>query len=264
MPAPGRPTARAPRRRPRRGPLSACARCHARRSGSSVASVASASAPCTRLALLRPRPSGRPPSAPADAETAPARRPRAAPPRRGRGRARPIPSRPAARHSSAGSPTGSAAATSSSSRVSSGSASSRRRKLSSIRPDSGSTSGSPKPPASCAAVSPRGSSSSASGLPRVSATIRSRTRSSSRPGSDGRQQRAGILLGRARPTTSSGRPTSSRLVARLANGEHHRDRLGQQASRDESEDLPRGADRATARHRRRRAAAAPRRPRTAG
>ena len=52
----------------------------------------------------------------------------------------------------------------------SGSARSRCRKLSSIRPASDTAPGKPKPPASCAGDSPRGSSSNASGLPRVSAT----------------------------------------------------------------------------------------------
>ena len=65
--------------------------------------------------------------------------------------------------------------------MSAGSASSRRRKLSSIRPDSGIASGRANPPASSAGVTPRGSSTSASGLPAASATIRSWTRGSSGP-----------------------------------------------------------------------------------
>ena len=68
----------------------------------------------------------------------------------------PMPSRPAARQTSAGSPPGSAAASSSRRRVSAGSASLRRRKLSSMLLDSAAALGSPNPPASSAAVRPRG------------------------------------------------------------------------------------------------------------
>ena len=89
-----------------------------------------------------------------------------------------MPSRSAARHTSVGSPTGSAAATSNSRRVLPGSGASRRLKLSSIRPCSAGASGNPNPPANSAADNPRGNSNNANGLPRASATIRSRTRSS--------------------------------------------------------------------------------------
>ena len=94
-------------------------------------------------------------------------------------------------------------------------ASSRRRKLSSIRPDSGTAPGSPNPPASSAGVTPRGSSSSASGLPRVSVTIWSRTRASRGPArADSSSARASSS---SRPsTTSSGSPASSSLGARAA------------------------------------------------
>ena len=161
------------------GPGAAAARCHARRSGSRSRSVTSASARCAarrsgsdaaeytadRTSGCRNRtrvPISSNPSAWA-ATAAEAG----------------IPSRSAARHTSTGSPVGSAAATSSSDRVSAGSASSRRRKPCSIRAGTARPT-SPNPPASCAGLSPRGSSSSASGLPFVSATIRSRTCSSSR------------------------------------------------------------------------------------
>ena len=78
---------------------------------------------------------------------------------------------------------------------------------------SGRASGSPNPPASSAGVNPRGSSSSASGLPRVSARIRSRTRSSTRPGIAGLQQRAGVGARRGPSTRSSGSPASSSAAA---------------------------------------------------
>ena len=91
------------------------------------------------------------------------------------------PSRSAARHSSAASPTGSAAATSSRRRLSSGSASSCRVKLSSMRFARGIAPAGPKPPASSPGVRPRGSSSNARGLPRASLTMRSRSRTSSGP-----------------------------------------------------------------------------------
>ena len=58
---------------------------------------------------------------------------------------------------------------------------------------------------------------------------------------DGREQGAGVLVVEARRATSSGRPTSSRSVARLAHCEHDRHRLRQQPPRDEPEDLERGA-----------------------
>jgi hypothetical protein len=113
-----------------------------------------------------------------------------------------------ARHSSAGLPTGSAAANSSTRCVSSGSRSTRCRKLSSIRPDSGNASGSPNPPANSAGASPRGSSRRASGFPCVSATIRSATRSSSGPGITDFKSSLASASGRP-PSTTSGRPLSS-------------------------------------------------------
>ena len=107
--------------------------------------------------------------------------------------------------SSSGSPTGSAAATSSRRRASSESASTRRTKLSSIRPASALRAPTrPKPPASCLAVKPRGSSSNASGFPRVSAMIRSRIRSSNLKRTAELEQRAGVAVvhDRAPPSRS--------------------------------------------------------------
>ena len=164
------------RARPSPGP-----RCQARRSGSDCGSVASASARCaTRRSCGgaarydADRTSGcrkltRSPIASNPAVSA------------GPTASVAIPSRSAARHSSVGSPIGSAAAMSNNRWVSGGSSSIRRRKPSSIRPDSSDTSSTPNPPASSAGVRLRGSSSNASGLPRVSATIRSRTCASSGP-----------------------------------------------------------------------------------
>ena len=94
---------------------------------------------------------------------------------------------------------------------------------------------SPKPPASSAALMPRGRSSRASGLPRVSATMRSRTRSSSRPGTALVEQRARILLASPR-STQLGQAVEVVPGVRLADGDHDRDRLRQQPSRDEAED----------------------------
>lgn len=120
-----------------------------------------------------------------------------------------MPRRSTARHSSSGSPTGSAAATNSNSRASSGRARRRRSKLSSMRPDNACALSIPNPPASCVTVRPRDSSSNASGLPRVSATIRSRTRSSSGPLTT--LASSSRASGSSSPgTTSSGSPSKYR------------------------------------------------------
>ena len=158
--SPPRACARSAERSSSRRPSSssagaACARCHARRSGSVPGSVASASAVWTlrrsssRAASIDRGAHERVPEAHpgaeleqpvgdrgvrrvgADAERA---RPRATP--------------------ATGSPSGSAAASSSRRRVSSGRPSSRCRKLSSIRALSAGAPGSPKPPASSAGVRP--------------------------------------------------------------------------------------------------------------
>ena len=100
--------------------------------------------------------------------------------------------------------------------MSSGSASSRSRKLSSIRPDSDSAAGNPNPPASCAGERPRGNSNSANGLPRVSARSSSAIRSSSRPGIT-EAKRARASASPSPSSTSSGRPASRSLGSRAAN-----------------------------------------------
>ncbi len=146
------------------------------------------------------------------------------------------PSRLAARHTSAGSPIGSAAASTSSRRVSSGRASTRRRKLSSIRPDRDNTFGIPNPPASAAGGSPRGSSSKASGLPCVSATMRSRTRSSS--GQRTTESSSTRASASASPsTTSSGSPVKSALGS--PRREYHQHRVGHQPARRKRQRLGR-------------------------
>ena len=127
------------------------------------------------------------------------------------------------------------AATSSSARVSSGSAATRRWKLSTSRAETSAPSGSPNPPASS-----RGSSSSASGLPCASATIRSRTGSSSGPWiADASSARASLVP--SPRTTRSGSPAQPSLARRRAHRDDHPDRLGQQPARHERQRLRRGA-----------------------
>ncbi len=116
------------------------------------------------------------------------------------------------------SPTGSAAAMRRSRLVASESGDARRRKLSSIRPETDTPSGKPYPPASAAADQPRGSSRSASGLPRASAMIRSRTESSTRPViADARTARASASG--SGPSVIAASPERSRSSAdsRMAN-----------------------------------------------
>ena len=75
-------------------------------------------------------------------------------------------------------------------------------------------------------------------MPRVSATIRSCTRSSSRPRlTESSSARASPLI--RPPTVRSGSPSNTRSVARVTDGEHQRDRFGQQPPRHESENLRR-------------------------
>ncbi len=126
-----------------------------------------------------------------------------------------MPSRSAARHTSAASPVGSAAAINSNRRVCGGSAVTRRSKRSSMLPASGTAPARPNPPASSATVSPRGSSSSANGMPRVSATIWSRTRWSIGPLSTESSSVRASASGKPR-TTSSGNPANWPLVSRAA------------------------------------------------
>ena len=134
------------------------------------------------------------------------------------------------------SPTGSAAASNSSRRVSSGSDASRWAKPCSIRLMSDIVPGSPNPPATVTGVSPRGSSSSARGLPPASARMRARTDSSSAPGERRVQQRVRVGGVQARDR-ELGQAAERLLVRGLAEREHERDALGQQAARDEGERL---------------------------
>ena len=190
-------------------PGAAAARCHARRSGSRSRSVTSASARCAARRSssdaaeyaadrtsgcrnrTRPLVSSNPSARAAFAAEAG------------------MPSRPAARHTSTGSPAGSAAAMSISDRVSAGSAASRRRKPSSIRAGTGCAPASPNPPVSWAGSSPRGSSSRASGLPFVSARIRSRTCSSSRNRTTEPSSVRASWSGRPRTSRSASPPNCS-------------------------------------------------------
>ena len=197
------------------GPGEACARCQARRSGSSRASVTSAKARCIscrwwisaeRYAAERTsgcRKRTWVPNSARPASTA------------GAAALVPIPTRAAARNTSAGSPVGSAAASSSSRRTWSGSASipvGSYPRCCRERYGARQT----KPAGAEPTVNRRGSSSRANGLPRVSATIRSRTRSSIGPGStESSKARASVC--RRPPTTSSGNATSSPLTTRDAN-----------------------------------------------
>ena len=132
------------------GPAAACARCHARRSGS-ASGIGRLGQRSMRLAAVGagPRP-GRPRSARADDGSAPGHRARSDPAASaGAAASAPIPSRSAARHSRLTSPDRLGAPPASSSRrVAAGSDSSRRRKLCSMRLASGCASGSPNPPAS--------------------------------------------------------------------------------------------------------------------
>ncbi len=193
----------------------ACARCQARRSGSTSGSVACASARCTSWRSLidavpytADRTNGcrkrtrLPKSTKPDATAGPAA-------------SGSTPSCRAARHTSTGSPTGSVAAMSNSRRDDAGSGASRRMKLASIRPDSGPATATPNPPASSAPVIPRGSSNRANGFPRASATSWARTCSSIRPRiTEANSWRASAS---ASPCTCSvGRLANSSLDARAA------------------------------------------------
>ena len=240
-PAPGRdrPPARARRRRPRRGRPPP--RPDARRAGRDrPARRSPRPTPGAPAAAPAATPPGRPPSARADDETAPwpsiSIRPADS---AGSSTGPAIPSRSAARHNERRITQSAPPPPPSKSRwVSSGSASSRFRKLSSIRPGSDSAPGNPNPPASCAGESPRGSSNNANGLPRVSATSWSATRSSSRPGiTDASSARAS-----ASPKTLDHQLRQAReQIARLARGEQHHHRLRQQPARHEHHRLRRGA-----------------------
>ena len=113
----------------------------------------------------------------------------------------------------------------------------RRTKLSSIAAADERLPEIQNPPASSAAETVRGTSSRASGMPRVSATIRSRTRGSIPPDHHGFQQVPSVAVGEA-PDHQFGQP-GQRLCAAVAGREDHRDRLGQQAPRNEGKRLHR-------------------------
>ena len=147
-PVPGRPRAPVPRRRPhpaRARPARGARHGGPGRPAGSVTSASADARPAVRSATR----TSKPPSAPADAGTAPGHRSRAGRPRPPA--PRPRPGYPAARrrataapdHRSGRPPRPPATAGSRLGRVST-----RRRKLSSIRPATGSACGSPKPPAS--------------------------------------------------------------------------------------------------------------------
>ena len=147
--------------------------------------------------------------------------------------------------------------------MSCGSNCARCRNVCSIRLASGRASGSPNPPASSAGVSPRGNSRRASGLPRVSAMIRSRTRLVQPPEDGSGQQRASVGVGK--PCHMELRQADERVRVRgFADGEHHRNPLGQQTPGDEREHQRGRCDRATAHRRSSRPADAFRPPRPAG
>ena len=148
----------------------------------------------------------------------------------------PIPSRPAARHTSTGSPTGSAAATSNSRWVSAGSPASRRRKLSSIRPDKRRRVRQPEPARQLRRRQP----------PRQ---LQQRQRVAARLGDQPlahpliqrhaqrrAQQRARIAIAQ---TLDHQLRQPVELIARLARHQHQRDRLRQQPPRHEHERLRR-------------------------
>ena len=113
----------------------------------------------------------------------------------------------------------------------------RRTKLSSIAAADERLPEIQNPPASSAAETFRGTSSRASGMPRVSATMRSRTRGSIPPNiTDSSRSRASASD--RPPITSSGSPANASAPPSRA-AKTMRDRLGQQAPRDEGERLHR-------------------------
>ena len=201
-------------------PAVACARCHARRSGSAYRHPGLRQGPMDVAALLRRRPRCRPPSARADGGSAPGRRAQPdRPPPPGR-RSPPNPSRPPratrpADHPRARRPRRAAAAG-----VAAGSGVRRARKLSSMRPDNAGASANPNPPASSSGVQPRDISSNASGLPRVSATMPVADALVERTGEHGVQQRACVGVAQA-VDDELREPVELRIVGRLAHGEDH-------------------------------------------
>ena len=221
------------------GPAAACARCQARRSGSTSGSVDLRQRPVHLPPLAAATRPGRPPSAPAGAGTAPgADLEQPGGDAGSRGRVGRCPSRSAARHTSTGSPTGSAAATSSSRRVSAGSASSRRRKLSSIRLGQRLRA---RQPEAARELGGRQPARQLQQRQRVAARLRDDPvahplveRARDRRVAAAPARRAS----RRPPTASSGRPANSCSSGSRAR-EHQRHRLGRQPARDEGQGLRR-------------------------
>ena len=252
------PSVPAPRPPPRRVARAACARCQARRSGSSCGSVASAIAPwtCLRSACS---PCGRPPTAPADGGTGPARRSPAGPP------PGPVPPRrvrspaAAARHSSVTSPDRFGRRGQQQTTGPAGQWFQRRTKPCSMRLV---TERAGQAEAACdrrrrgRAAAP----AARAGCRAASATIRSRT---ARPASRERrvQQRVRAACGRAR-RPSSGSPRACRPWVRARRTPRRPARPAAAARRTPGS--ARRPDRATAHRPRGRSAAAPRRPPPAG
>ena len=125
----------------------------------------------------------------------------------------------------------------SSRRVSSGSASSRRRKLFSIRAGQRQRAGQPEAARQLRRASPRGSSNNASGFPRVSAITWSATRLSSRPGTTEAKQRA--CIGIPQPLDQQLRAGRRARSLGSACSEQHDHRLRQQPARHERQRLRR-------------------------
>ena len=122
--------------------------------------------------------------------------------------------------------------------VSAGSASSRRRKLSSILVESGTSRGRPNPPANSAGVYARISSSSASGLPsRLADDLIADPRVEGR-GERRVQQRARIVLAQALDRELR---QARQFVARHTRREHQAHRFRLQTPRNDREDLRRRA-----------------------
>ena len=151
-----------------------------------------------------------------------------------------MPSRPAARHTSAGSPVGSAAASSSSRRVSAGSASIRRRKLSSMLPESVERhrAGQPEPAGQLRRrQTPRQLQQGQRVAMRLGDDLIADPRIH-RPGQRRVQQRPRIVL--PQPLDHKFRQ-SRQVTGRDTGPEHQADRLRPQPAGDEREDLRRGA-----------------------
>ena len=239
-PALGRPSVRAPPRPSSSGPAAACARCQARRSGSSSRVGRLGQRPVRRPPLVERRRTGRPPSAPADAGTAPCV-PNSSRPAVGRGAAAsaPIPSRSAARQSSAASPTGRPPRAAAAAASRPAAVASRRRKLvldagPPAAPRPGARSRRPAPPASVRAAAPaapagcRASRRRSGREPASSIGPQTTESSSARASASARPRRRAPA---ARPASSLG----------VAHGEDQRDRLRQQPPGDEREGLRRRA-----------------------